>query len=603
DAGFAEYQLAIFLRTLAVLALPIGLSGALLPLLFHQLRREVRDLGAVAGRLYAWNTVGSLLGALLGGYLLLFWLDLHHVYRIAMACLAVGAGLLTLLVLDRLPRAVPALVALPTLAAIALLPAWPADQLTAGTFRNRRPLAGVFVGPDEFFARRSPQDMLFYDDDPTTTVSVQRMHREPENVALYVNGKPDGALVGDLPTMTLSALIPAQLAERHERCFVIGLGTGVTAGELAALDATREVTVAEISRGVIAANPLFGAGNFGVWKHPKVEILRGDAYRTLLRSAGRYDVIVSEPSNPWVTGVEMLFSREFLEAARDRLAPGGVYAQWFHVYESSREILSLVIRTYASVFPHVSVWFTGGPDLLLLGLDRPERALDVGALEARFRQPDFRAGFARVGIHSLPQLLAHELIPLGTPHAESLEGPIQTLRRPILSDWAARAFFGGRSARVSPYLSERHREVSVRNSLLRRYAGGGASLPEAVLEAAARETCRLNRGTDCATFLARWMFEYPDSSGPRTALSELRESPGARREIADLRLQEVLGFYTGRVAAADASLTSDRARKLTNRFLNHYHHAIPFDLGALENVWERCRGEGCDTARARAERR
>ena len=148
DAVFSEYQLAIFLATLAVLAIPIGLSGALLPLLFHQLRREVRSLGAVAGRLYAWNTLGSLLGALLGGYLLLIWLDLHHVFRIAMACLVVAASILSLLVLDRIPRVVSALVLVSTLAAIALLPAWPVDRLTPGTFRSRE------SGPVDFSRRR-----------------------------------------------------------------------------------------------------------------------------------------------------------------------------------------------------------------------------------------------------------------------------------------------------------------------------------------------------------------------------------------------------------------------------------------------------------------
>ena len=172
DGAFFAYQRAIFLVTLAVLAIPIGLSGALLPLLFHQLRRQVRDLGAVAGRLYAWNTLGSLLGALLGGYLLLFWLDLHHVYRIAMACLAVGATLLTLLVLGRLPRAVPGLILVATLVAIVLLPAWPADRLAAGLFRTRKATRLTSLGPDAFFERPHLPDVIFYDDDPISTVSV-----------------------------------------------------------------------------------------------------------------------------------------------------------------------------------------------------------------------------------------------------------------------------------------------------------------------------------------------------------------------------------------------------------------------------------------------
>jgi hypothetical protein len=503
-----------------------------------------------------------------------------------MACLALSATLLTLLVLGRLHRAVPALVLASSLAAIALLPAWPIDHLSIGLFRTRKATPLTFVGPDEFFERRSRPEVIFHDDDPISTVTVGRPQGKPENLGLYVNGKPDGALVGDYPTMSLTALIPALLAEQHNRAFVIGLGTGVTAGELAALDATQQVVVAEISRGVIAANPLFDAGNLGTSKHPRIELIRGDAYRTLLRSSGRYDVIVSEPSNPWVAGVEMLYSRE-----------------WFHLYETDDEIVELVLRTYASVFPHVSVWFSLRSDLLLLGFDRPERALDVRALEARFQQPDFASAFARVGIERFPQLLAHELIPLGTLHAEPLAGPIQTLRRPILSDWAARAFFRGREASIAPYLSPRHQEVSVRNSLLRRHAGGGDALPEEILESAVRESCRFERRADCGTFFARWAFDHPGSQRRRAALAELRRTPdGNLPNLAPARLQELLALYSGRIRAGETgAIPHADVQRLTHGFLSHYHHAVPFDRRAIAEAWDRCNGEGCAAGRRRAQ--
>jgi predicted membrane-bound spermidine synthase len=604
DAVFSEYQLAIVLSTLAVLAIPIGLSGALLPLLFQQLRREVRDLGAVAGRLYAWNTLGSLLGALLGGYLLLIWLDLHHVFRVAMACLAVAASILSLLVLDRISRAVPALVLVSTLAAIALLPAWPVDRLTPGTFRARKALPATFLGADEFFGHRANADIIFYDDDPTTTVSVAVPARRPDNIALYVNGKPDGALVGDYPTMALIALIPALIAESHERCFVIGLGTGVTAGELAALDGTRKVTAAEISRAVIAANPLFAAGNRGVSTNPKIEIIRSDAYRTLLRSTEQYAVIASEPSGVWVAGVEMLYTREFLEAVRSRLAPGGVYGQWFHVYETDDEVVSLILRTYAAVFPDVSVWYTGGMDLLLLGMNRSDRALDVPALEARFQQLDFAAAFGRVEIDRFPQLLAHELVPLGTLHAEELEGPIHTLRRPILSDLAARAFFlGGPGASVGPYVSENHRKVSVRNSLLLRYTDGAQVLPEEIFEIAVREACRFKRALDCATLFARWSVDHPNSDLWRSTLSTLRRSARpSNASLAPWRLERLHALYSGRVVhGEDDAPQSVQAVRATALFLKYYNHVVPFDRRLLEERWDRCVDEDCETERAWAE--
>jgi len=597
-SAFYPYHLLVFLALFAVLAIPIGLSGALLPLLFHQLRREVRNLGSVAGRLYAWNTVGSLLGALLGGYLLLFWLDLHHVYRIAMAALLVGASILTWLALEETPRIVPILGLLPMLVAIWMLPPWPAERLISGLFRTRQLNPEALVGPDEFFAKMKRRSVAFYDDDPTSSVAVASTDDDPDNPTIVVNGKSDGALVGDYPTMALAALVPALMAEHDDRAFVIGLGTGVTAGELAALQSTREVVVAEISQGVIDANPHFERGNLAPLRSPKTRVIRADAYRALQGSPGQYDVIVSEPSNPWVMGVEMLYSREFLEAARKSLAPGGVYGQWFHLYESNTGIVELVFRNYASVFPYVSVWFTLGPDILLLGFDRPDRALDVEALRERFWRPDFVAGFERVGIRRFPQLLAHELLPLGILHAVELQGELHTLRHPILSDRAARAFFVGRMAQLPLYLSDAHREQAARNSLLRRFAGGGDTFSEDVLESVTHETCRLYRSKECATFFALWQVEHPGSSQLADALARSRKRLGSRAgAIAPGRLASLGRFHSGEGLEGSYTVSAKKALALSNDFVDHYHHAAPFDLGLLESLWRHCRGEDCDETR------
>jgi spermidine synthase len=595
ELAFYGYQIATFTGLLLVLAVPVGLSGALLPLLFHELRREVRDLGSVAGRLYAWNTIGSLLGALVGGYVLFFWLDLHHVYRVAMSALAAGAAILTLLVFRPLPRLIPLLTLLPSLGAIWLLPAWPEAQLASGLFRAREPMRHTFHGPSRMFEHYGRGEPIFYQDGPASSVAIVETAGKPETRAIIVNGKPDGSLQGDYPTMALSALIPALMAERYERAFVIGWGTGVTTGELAALAGSRSVRVAEISRAVVAAAPYFDHGNLNASKSPKVEILRGDAYRTLLRSDRKFDLIVSEPSNPWVTGVEMLYSREFLQAAREHLAPGGVFAQWFHVYESDVDVVSLVLRTYASVFPHVSVWFALGADLLLIGFDQPERALDVDALAERFAQPDFAAGFDRVGVDSFPQLLAHELVPLGTLHAVELEGEIQTLRHPILSYRAAWAFFRGRRSWLPSLSSPAHREVSLENSLLLRYAAGGEALPERVLEAATYELCRFRRTEQCATLFARWQLDRPGSPRLRSALAEARQMNRAtRRDLVGGRLRQLRMLYEGKVAEVDESAWAQQAERMTQRFMRHYHHAVPFDRRTIEAAWRRCRGDDCE---------
>ena len=471
DQIFYPLYIASFACIFLVLVIPISLSGALLPLLFHHLRGEVGNLGSVAGRLYSWNTAGSLLGALLGGYVLLFWLDLHQVYRLALAALVLESVLLTGLLFRISNRAILALVLIPALIGLYALPAWAPERLSAGLFRHRSPKPTTFVGAAGHFEKQSNSEykIVYYNDGPTATVTVRGVKRKDGrlNRSIYLNGKSDGNLITDYPTMSMLALIPSLMAEKVERCFVIGFGTGVTVGELATLEWVRSVDVAEISHAVIEAAPLFDEGNREASKNPKVTIQRGDAYRTLMRTDAKYDVIVSEPSNPWVSGVEMLYSIEFLEAARSHLARGGAFAQWMHLYALDSETVELILRNYVAVFPHVSIWVTQPNDILLLGLDAPERALDLEALESRFDRPDFAAGMKRAGIDSFPALLSRELLPLGTLNAADLDGPLHTLRHPRLSDLAARAFVVGKDANLPKFPTPESATIGARHHRLR----------------------------------------------------------------------------------------------------------------------------------------
>jgi spermidine synthase len=247
-ASFYPYYLSVLAGIVVVLFVPLALSGAMLPLLFHHLRGEVDDLGAVAGRLYSWNTVGSLLGALFAGYLFLFWLDLHHIYRLAVVALAArrrnperqdtpawsargGVGLVL------------------ALAAIALQPAWARERLSSGLFGMRAPMPVSYAGPEAFFntyvtAATTPE-CVFYDDDPVTSVAVLKARGGGEpDLSIIVNGKSDGDLVGDNVTMRLLALIPAMLTDARKDAFIVGFGTGVTAGELAAQPSVEKITIA-----------------------------------------------------------------------------------------------------------------------------------------------------------------------------------------------------------------------------------------------------------------------------------------------------------------------------------------------------------------------
>ena len=605
DAAFYPFWLAAFLCILAVLALPVGLAGATLPLLFHQLRREVGNLGDVAGRLYSWNTVGSLLGALLGGYVLLVWLDLHHVFRLAIAAVAL-AGLVLTVRVHGLSRAGAAVLGAAALGGLVFAGAWEPQRLSAGLFRYRAPGPASYQGPDVMLAGAA--SIPFYDDDPTASVTVMESHRSGlRAVAIITNGKPDGtlvvgghdSLVGDYPTMALAALLPCLFAERCEEAFVIGYGTGVTVGEFAALDAMRHVEVAEISRGVIRAAPYFEDGNQGASRSDKVHIVRSDAYRALLRSDRTFDAIASEPSNPWVTGVEMLFSREFLEAAKRRLRPGGVYAQWFHTYETDQATVELVLRTFASVFDDVAVWFTMGPDLIVLGLERGAPAADLDRLAARAGAPDFTEGLRRAGIGSLPALLAHEVLPRGVVRSAPLGTDVHTLLHPLLSQRAARAFFRGQTAGLPPTAGGEAATLGARNALLGTYLrrqGGrlGADAWREVVD----QLCDRMR-PECAAALARWSVDAPGSPELAAALEAKRRVPGLAEPLSRPRLERLAGFFGDGVRGVS---TVESASADTELFARHYYHALPFRRAALRAVWGRCVGPACAQGRNQAER-
>jgi predicted membrane-bound spermidine synthase len=600
DAEFMPYWLAAFGWLLAALAVPISLSGAILPLLFHHLRREVADLGAVAGRLYSWNTLGSLLGALLGGYALLFVLDLHHVYRLALAALGLSATLLTLRVLRTPPLATLALGLAPVLLALALLPPWRAERLSSGLFRVASDLRETGDDADTFYARtRKDLKLLFHDDDPVSTVAVgqTRMVEFGLTTTINNNGKSDGAIPADNPTMVLVGMLPALFAEKLERAFVIGYGTGMTAGELAALPGMQQVDVAEISPAVIAAAPHFDFANQAASKSPKVRVLRGDAFRILVRGDTQYDVIASEPSNPWVTGVENLFSVEFLSTARRRLAPGGVWAQWFHVYETDTETVALVLRTYARVFEHVAVWYGLGPDLVVLGFDDDRHALDLDRLERRASTPAMRAALLRGRVPSFVALLGHELLPIGVVRPEGLPGPVHTLAKPILSHRAARAFFRRGSAELPGTFTPAAARIGADHSLLRRYAAReGGQLTEDEREQVARELCS-GRFFECETFLAEWTRLVPSSPARAAALERLARASQARADSA-VQAMPVLGRLFAPDGATD-EVAVEHARRLTELFAKYYFHAAPFSRDALASVWARCSDPTSDGERCR----
>ncbi len=593
NGGFYGFYLMALLAILVVIGPAVLLSGASLPLLFHHLRRQVDHLGDLAGYLYSWNTVGSLLGALLGGYALLFWLDLHQVYRIAIAALLMAAGILTVRIYRRAVAAGLALV--PLLAVVTLLPAWRPELLYSGLFRKSvydayAKVAGYYVGAERFILPHGGANfhILFHADDPTASV-VARENKLPDgriDRSIASQGKSDADTLGDYGTTGLLAALPAIFADKAERAFVIGWGVGITAGELGTFDGMKEVDVAEITPGILEAAPLFDFATQDASRNPKIHVIRSDAYRALMRSEGTYDVIVSAPSQAWVAGVEMLFTREFLEATRKRLSPGGVYCQFIHRYEMDDASLALVLRSYASVYEHVAVWQDVNQSLLLLGFEDARRANDLVRFVQRAGRPDFTATLQRAHIPSVSALLAHELLPMDVVNALHLTGPLQSLYHPRLNDLAGRAFFREDYADLPFSGYGEPARIGARNSLLRRYAALFTDgLPDEERGAQVVEACRA-LGPPCNALVAEWMSEEP---AHRETLERLIRFVGKLPDgLPRERLEELAHLF--RVSRAQLQdVTSVSAARASEDFATYYHHAAPFPPQTLHDIWSSCR--------------
>jgi spermidine synthase len=202
----------------------------------------------------------------------------------------------------------------------------------------------------------------------------------------------------------MAAHLPLLLHPEPTDVMVIGLASGITVGA-AATHGVERIKVVEVEAAMIPAARLFADSNGNVLEDPRVEISVNDARNDLEFSSDTYDVIASEPSNPWMTVAANLFTEDFFHMARTRLRPGGIFCQWLHTYYLPTEDMRSIIAAFRSAFPHVWIFETfEGIDLLLLGSDRPLE-LDLERLEPRMAELRIRMDLARVDVRSPVDLL------------------------------------------------------------------------------------------------------------------------------------------------------------------------------------------------------
>jgi spermidine synthase len=415
---------------LALLVPPMAFSGALFPVCARLVSLRARGAARATGLVLTCNTLGAIAGALAAGFLALPRLGLE---RGLLAVVALQATLaLVVLLTPRLTRArllgAAAALALCVLVLVRHDP-WDHELLAGGVYKYA-PYAGV---QDVESAVRSGE-LAFYKEGKGATVSVKRLGA---TLSLAIDGKVDATNTGDMLTQRLLAHVPLLLHPNPKTALVIGLGSGVTAG--AALSHPLvSVDVVEISEEVVEAASLFAKANRDALKDPRLHVVHGDGRNHALMSATRYDVIISEPSNPWMAGVSALFTRDFFLAARARLEPGGVFCQWAHVYNMGEADLKTIVAGFQDAFPSAALFLIDEGDVLLVGGGAAEPSFEPATLARRMAEGRVAEDLKQVRVTS-PSVFA-SLLTLSPQTLKGYAGEAQrhTDDRPVLEFRAPR---------------------------------------------------------------------------------------------------------------------------------------------------------------------
>ena len=374
--------LQIFCATLLILV-PSVLMGMVMPLVLVWAGREP----ARVGRSYAINTIGAIAGAFVTGFLLIPKTSTRFTLLFAATCCLVVACIAyrpAESARDPALKRALAIGSIPFLVILIFILAPPMNlaDLSIGAYDSLvRVLAQTREGTsDQADPEGQVHELLMYREGPSATVSVRR---DQNTLSLAINGRTNASdSAFDMPTQVMLGRLPVLIAPKIEDGLVIGYATGITMGAMLQSD-VKSVTCVELEPRTVEASRYFEHVNHRPLEDPRAKLIIDDA-RTFLRvTPNRYDMIVSEPSHPWVPGVANLFTQEFFELGRERLNDDGIFVQWVQIYQLSTESLRSVLATYQKVFPHVLVFRVNkSKDLLLVGSDR---AVNLDRLDGEVR--------------------------------------------------------------------------------------------------------------------------------------------------------------------------------------------------------------------------
>jgi spermidine synthase len=368
-------------------------AGAQFPMLIALLGSGSHGVGRQTGLAYAANTAGAIAGSLLGGFVLLPAVGALGCWRAVVALLTVlGLGAAALAAQKGQLGSRFAVVA--GLASVSLL----LLRATGPTALFRHSPIGVGRIPAETtsspngwrsWVNAERRGILWEADGVESAVALSNR----AGLAFVINGKVDGHIRADAPTQVMSGIVGAILHPDPKSALVIGLGTGSSAGWLGVIPELSNVDVVELEPAILRVAKDCAIVNRDVLDNPKVHIAIGDAREVLLTTRDRYDLVFSEPSNPYRAGIASLFTVEYYRSVMDRLNEGGLFLQWVQAYDVDSRTVRKIYATLATVFASVETWELGANDLLLVASREP-LAHDAAALRAKVEREPYKAALA-----------------------------------------------------------------------------------------------------------------------------------------------------------------------------------------------------------------
>ncbi|PWT79843.1 MAG: hypothetical protein C5B44_06260, partial [Acidobacteria bacterium] len=392
-----------------LIVLPAFLMGTVMPLVLVWAGGQ-RDSVGLVGRSYAVNTIGAITGAFSSGFILIPKTTTRFTVLLAASMCIMVAGVAYRPAANAKDPALARTFAVGSSFVLIIIfclvlpaanvPRMNLEALSIGAYDSLvRVLARTRDVSESTEAQTGPAEhrLLMFEEGTTSTVTVRK---DWNSTSMAINGRTNGSDLGDMPTQVMLGQLPVLLAPNLRKALVVGFATGVTAGAM--LQSPLEaVECVELERATIKGSRYFEHVNNRPLTDPRLHLIIDDA-RTYLRVTNeRYDMIVSEPSHPWVPGVANLFTRDFFELGRDRLAENGIFVQWLQIYQLSTDSLRSALATYNGVFPYVLVFRVGGvakgKDLLLIGSMQP---LTMDRIAERLKDSRIQTELARVEMNA-----------------------------------------------------------------------------------------------------------------------------------------------------------------------------------------------------------